>query len=91
MSDSLFLQYCPTSAKDMPPFNKSKVFTLSLQLSTFTFALLVGQHLPWEADFHKIKSRETLSSLKDINKTNNNIRLTESSSHSLSYALHTGT
>jgi hypothetical protein len=61
MLDSFFLQSCPTSAKDMWPFNKSKIFTLLLQLSTFTFILLFVCHLFFGgADFHKIKGRETL-------------------------------
>jgi hypothetical protein len=61
------------TAQDIPPFDKSKIFILSLKLSTFTFAFLVGHHLLfWEADFHKIKVRETLSrSHNDFNTSDN--------------------
>jgi hypothetical protein len=33
MLDSLFPQPCPVSSKNMPPSNKSEIFTLPLKLS----------------------------------------------------------
>jgi hypothetical protein len=46
----------------MLPFDKSKIFSLSLTLSTFAFTLFFGHELLFgEADFHKIKSKETFS------------------------------
>jgi hypothetical protein len=45
MLDSFFRQHHPTSAKNMPPFNKCQIFTLSLKLSSLNFALLLGHHL----------------------------------------------
>jgi hypothetical protein len=60
----------------MPPFNKAQIFTLTLQLSPLHAPFgLGGLHLPCfldiagfgEADFHKIKGRETLSKSHDLN------------------------
>jgi hypothetical protein len=65
----------PTSAKDLLPFNKSPMFTLSLKLSTFTFWV---PFTFWEAFFHKIKDRLC----KDLNATDNNMGLTENFSTS---------
>jgi hypothetical protein len=42
----------------MPSFNKSQIVTWPLQLNTFTFSLISGHH-SGEADFPKIKERET--------------------------------
>jgi hypothetical protein len=47
-----FSQTLPNSSKDMPPFNRSKIFTWSLKLSTLSFTFL------WEAYFHKTKGRK---------------------------------
>jgi hypothetical protein len=57
--DSFFPHHHPPSIEDMPPFNKSKLFTLTLKLSALTFALLLGHHFFFEqAYFHKIKGSE---------------------------------
>jgi hypothetical protein len=48
MLDSFFLECHPTSTTDMPPFNKSTNFPLSLKLSTCAFILLSGPHLLFE-------------------------------------------
>jgi hypothetical protein len=45
MLDLFFPQCHPTSAEDMLPFNKSKIFTWSLKFSTLTFTLLLGHSL----------------------------------------------
>jgi hypothetical protein len=61
MLNSIFLLYCPTSAKDMPPFNDSKIFTVSLIFKHIIFYLAFGAPSSFgEADFRK-KGRETLS------------------------------
>jgi hypothetical protein len=67
-----FPQHCPTSSRDMPPFYKSKIFTSSLQLSTFTCTLLWEHHLLLGGRFHKmfIKSH-------NLDTTDNNVGLTE--------------
>jgi hypothetical protein len=80
MLDSFFPpQWCPTSTKDKLPFNKSQNFSLSLQLSTFTSALLWGRHLLCgRQNFHKIKVRETFSkSHNGLNTTEDKVGLTE--------------
>jgi hypothetical protein len=43
--DSFSPSHQSTSAKDGLPFNKSKISTVALQLSTVTFALSWGHHL----------------------------------------------
>jgi hypothetical protein len=35
-------KHCPTSMKELIPFNKSQIVTLSFQLSTFTFPCFGG-------------------------------------------------
>jgi hypothetical protein len=69
----------------MPPFNQSKIFTLSFKLSTLTFNLALGTAFAFgEADLHKIKVRETLDiSHNDLNTTDDNAGLTESFSTSV--------
>jgi hypothetical protein len=54
----------PASAKDRLPYNRSRIFTLSLQLCTSTF---------WGSYFYRIKGRETLNgSHNDLNTTDDN-------------------
>jgi hypothetical protein len=39
MLDSVFPRCCSTSVNEMPPFNKSKIFTLSFKLNYFYLIL----------------------------------------------------
>jgi hypothetical protein len=66
----------------MPPFNKSKILTLSLKY--INIYLDLGAHLLLgTAGFHKIKGRKTLSrSHNDLNTTDDNVGLTKSFSPS---------
>jgi hypothetical protein len=62
-------------------FNKSQIFTLLLQLTLF-YLVLWAQFAFGEADFYKIKDRETLSrSHNDLNTSDGNVGLTESFSN----------
>jgi hypothetical protein len=45
MLDSFFPLHCPTATNNLLPFNKSQIFTLSLQLSTVAFTLLSGHQV----------------------------------------------
>jgi hypothetical protein len=101
MLDSFFPQYCSTSAKDMLPFNKYKMFNLSLKLSTLcTFFFLPWEEYHnvhfafwtpfafWKAGFHKIKGREIRSrSHDDLNTTDDNAEL-RVSPHQLNCKIH---
>jgi hypothetical protein len=72
MLDSLSPKHT-NSATDMPPLNKTKIFTLSLKLSIFCVPFLAWKNYQnfylafWasytfgETYFHKMKHRETLS------------------------------
>jgi hypothetical protein len=54
----------PGSTRETLLFNRSKIFTLSLQLSTLTVTLLFWVLFAFrEADFHRIIDRKTLSRL----------------------------
>jgi hypothetical protein len=72
----------------VPSSNKSKIFTLSLILSTFSALLGLGDYYKYfldfgapafqETDFHKMKGRETLSrSKKYLNTADDNMGHTE--------------
>jgi hypothetical protein len=102
MPDSSFPRCCPTSTKDMLPFNKSKIFTLSLKnvryLSYMPFLAWEDYHnfylAFWalfalgEACFHKIKGRKYSEiSHNDLNTANVNTGL-NAPWHQLSYITH---
>jgi hypothetical protein len=67
---------------------KSKIFTLSLKLSTLTFCFaFCAQFDFWEAYFHKIKSIELIMHLLNLNTTNDNVGL-RASPHQLGCLMH---
>jgi hypothetical protein len=78
--DSFFPQHRPTSTKGLWSFKKSKILALITSIKHIHFYLAFGAPLALgEADFHKIKGRETLSkSHNDLNTTDGNVGLTES-------------
>jgi hypothetical protein len=78
MLDSFFPSPCPNSSEDMLPFNRSKIFTLSLKLSTLTLTLLLGQHLLFGRHiFAKLRAGKH-SDHTQFKHTDNNAGLTES-------------
>jgi hypothetical protein len=76
----------------MLPFNISKIFTLSCELSTFqalfdleglhNLYLVLGAPFAFWEDFHTIKGKET-GDHADLNTTDDNMGLTESISASM--------
>jgi hypothetical protein len=74
--DSFLLNCHPTSAEDMPPFCKPKIFTLSRQLSTCSFTLLFfGHHLLYG---RQISPNSRAGKHKDFNTSDNNVGPAES-------------
>jgi DNA replication protein DnaD len=74
----IFLITLHNSAKDMLPFNKSHIFTLSL--NTITFALHFGHHLLLGRQiFTKLKAEKHLAdrSHSDLSTTDDNTGLTK--------------